>query len=204
MASRRWYAQAGTIPGAPAVRGLTVTRDAWRQAVRDLAAGAARLLSMWAGPDGAGRTVINAAFIAEPGVLVLALPWPDAGTSFPGIEDNFPAAGRLQRALRDVSGIASTAADTRPWLRHASWPAGFVPLDLQHVQPRTVPVPDNYEFIRVQGDGVHEVPVGPVHAGTIEPGHFRFSIVGEKVLRLEQRLGYAHKGIERRFTELRQ
>jgi Ni,Fe-hydrogenase III large subunit len=72
------------------------------------------------------------------------------------------------------------------------------------VQVKGTPVPDDYSFIRVQGDGVHEVPVGPVHAGIIEPGHFRFSIVGEKVLRLEQRLGYTHKGIERRFAELRQ
>jgi len=54
----------------------------------------------------------------------------------------------------------------------------------------------------VEGDGVHEIAVGPVHAGIIEPGHFRFSVVGEKVLRLEERLGYVHKGIERRFTEL--
>ncbi|HEY8707180.1 MAG TPA: Ni,Fe-hydrogenase III large subunit, partial [Burkholderiaceae bacterium] len=54
----------------------------------------------------------------------------------------------------------------------------------------------------VEGDGVHEIAVGPVHAGIIEPGHFRFSVVGEKVLRLEQHLGYTHKGIERRYTEL--
>jgi hypothetical protein len=60
----------------------------------------------------------------------------------------------------------------------------------------------DYAFVRVEGDGVHEIPVGPVHAGIIEPGHFRFSVVGEKVLRLEQRLGYKHKGIEQRFTEL--
>jgi Ni,Fe-hydrogenase III large subunit len=57
----------------------------------------------------------------------------------------------------------------------------------------------DYPFVRVEGDGVHEIPVGPVHAGTIEPGHFRFSVVGEKVLRLEQRLGYTHKGIGQRF-----
>ena len=56
---------------------------------------------------------------------------------------------------------------------------------------------DDYAFVRVEGDGVHEIPVGPVHAGIIEPGHFRFQVVGEKVLRLEERLGYAHKGIER-------
>jgi Ni,Fe-hydrogenase III large subunit len=61
---------------------------------------------------------------------------------------------------------------------------------------------DDYPFVRVDGDGVHEIAVGPVHAGVIEPGHFRFSVVGEKVLRLEERLGYVHKGIERRFTEL--
>ena len=60
----------------------------------------------------------------------------------------------------------------------------------------------DYEFVRVAGDGVHEIPVGPVHAGIIEPGHFRFSVVGEKVLRLEERLGYTHKGIERRFAEM--
>src|SRR5437762_2747724 len=53
--------------------------------------------------------------------------------------------------------------------------------------------------VRVSGDGVHEIAVGPVHAGIIEPGHFRFQVVGEKVLRLEERLGYVHKGIEKRF-----
>ena len=61
-----------------------------------------------------------------------------------------------------------------------------------------------YPFVQVEGDGVHEIAVGPVHAGTIEPGHFRFSVVGEKVLRLEERLGYTHKGIAKRFEELHQ
>jgi Ni,Fe-hydrogenase III large subunit len=65
-----------------------------------------------------------------------------------------------------------------------------------------VPITNHYAFVPVDGNGVHEIPVGPVHAGIIEPGHFRFSVVGEKVLRLEERLGYVHKGIERRFTDL--
>jgi Ni,Fe-hydrogenase III large subunit len=65
------------------------------------------------------------------------------------------------------------------------------------------PDADRYAFVRVAGDGVHEIPVGPVHAGIIEPGHFRFSVVGEKVLRLEERLGYVHKGIEQLFTRTR-
>jgi Ni,Fe-hydrogenase III large subunit len=61
---------------------------------------------------------------------------------------------------------------------------------------------DGYPFVQVEGEGVHEIPVGPVHAGTIEPGHFRFSVVGEGVLRLEERLGYKHKGIEKRFEAM--
>jgi Ni,Fe-hydrogenase III large subunit len=68
--------------------------------------------------------------------------------------------------------------------------------------PAGQPVVDRFDFVRVEGEGVHEIAVGPVHAGVIEPGHFRFSVVGEKVLRLEERLGYVHKGIERRFTDL--
>ncbi len=85
------------------------------------------------------------------------------------------------------------------------WPAGLAPLRGGGARPaaRTPgTLPADYPFVRVEGDGVHEIAVGPVHAGIIEPGHFRFSVVGEKVLRLEQHLGYVHKGIERRFTEL--
>src|SRR5207237_3194891 len=53
-----------------------------------------------------------------------------------------------------------------------------------------------YSFLPTEGEGLHEIPVGPVHAGIIEPGHFRFTANGETVVRLEQRLGYVHKGIE--------
>lgn len=84
------------------------------------------------------------------------------------------------------------------------WGTGAAPLR-HHDSPAAAPagtLPADYAFVRVEGDGVHEIAVGPVHAGIIEPGHFRFSVVGEKVLRLEQHLGYVHKGIERRFTEL--
>jgi Ni,Fe-hydrogenase III large subunit len=107
----------------------------------------------------------------------------------------------MQRAAFDLSGVrAEGAADHRPWLNHGAWPADHFPL-----ADRTVPAPGqltDYPFVRVEGDGVHEIAVGPVHAGIIEPGPFRFSIVGEKVLRLEERLGYTHKGIEKRFTQL--
>jgi Ni,Fe-hydrogenase III large subunit len=107
----------------------------------------------------------------------------------------------MQRALFDLLGIgASGAADTRPWLRHGAWPEGSFPLrrDFDAAKLPANALTD-YAFVRVEGDGVHEIPVGPIHAGIIEPGHFRFSIVGEKVLRLEERLGYVHKGIDKRF-----
>src|SRR4029434_5878807 len=83
------------------------------------------------------------------------------------------------------------------------WPIDQYPLrrDFEAL-PKWEPGQEEYAFVRVEGDGVHEIPVGPVHAGIIEPGHFRFQIVGEKVLRLEERLGYAHKGIEKRFEVL--
>ena len=109
----------------------------------------------------------------------------------------------MQRAAFDLMGARSDDVDARPWLRHAAWPSAEFPLrDGTRAGPSAEASVDTYDFVRVDGDGVHEVPVGPVHAGTIEPGHFRFSIVGEKVLRLEERLGYVHKGIERRFAEL--
>jgi Ni,Fe-hydrogenase III large subunit len=93
--------------------------------------------------------------------------------------------------------------DARGWLRHGAWRDDVYPLR-RDVRPGATLAPDEnrYAFVQVAGDGVHEVPVGPVHAGIIEPGHFRFSIVGERVLRLEERLGYKHKGIEKRFESL--
>jgi len=111
----------------------------------------------------------------------------------------------MQRAAHDLAGIvARDAEDRRPWLQHGAWPVDYFPLRAgpsDDAPPPLSPVAD-YPFVQVAGDGVHEIPVGPVHAGIIEPGHFRFSVVGEKVLRLEERLGYTHKGIELRFTTL--
>ena len=112
----------------------------------------------------------------------------------------------MQRAAFDLLGMrADGAATTRPWLRHGAWPDRPLPAAPRHraaAAARRAGAASDYPFVRVEGDGVHEIPVGPVHAGIIEPGHFRFSVVGEKVLRLEERLGYVHKGIEKRFTEL--
>jgi Ni,Fe-hydrogenase III large subunit len=86
--------------------------------------------------------------------------------------------------------------DTRPWLDHNNWGVRF-PLG-GRISALSKPAP--YRFLLVEGDGLHQIAVGPVHAGIIEPGHFRFTASGETVARLEQRLGYTHKGIEGLMT----
>jgi Ni,Fe-hydrogenase III large subunit len=110
----------------------------------------------------------------------------------------------MQRATYDMLGIHPLeGSDHRKWVRHGAWQGGSFPLrkDFDATASDTNEA-DNYPFVHVAGEGVHEIAVGPVHAGIIEPGHFRFSVIGERVLRLEQRLGYTHKGIEKRFESL--
>jgi len=202
MPLRAWLARTEVLAGAPGLRGLTVSREEWTELARDLAATGARLVTLWARLEGRDLPSICALFLTQSGGVAVELPLPNADATFPGLEQLFPCATRLQRAVADLSGLRSSDPDVRPWLRHAAWPAGYRPLI--DPGPSTISEPhfDDYEFVRVEGEGVHEIAVGPVHAGTIEPGHFRFSVVGEKVLKLEERLGYAHKGIEHRFMQL--
>jgi Ni,Fe-hydrogenase III large subunit/Ni,Fe-hydrogenase III component G len=137
------------------------------------------------------------------GLTLLEHTMPDADVHYPDLSTIFPAANRMQRAAYDLVGIPSDGDDQRPWLWMASWPIDQFPLRRDFVaQEKWQPGEEEYAFVKVEGEGVHEIPVGPVHAGTIEPGHFRFQIVGEKVLRLEERLAYAHKGIEKRFESM--
>lgn len=96
-------------------------------------------------------------------------------SSFPSVGRLHPPAIRLERTVRDLTGFEPEGlGDERPWLRHD--------------RP--------YRFLPAEGESLHQIPVGPVHAGIIEPGHFRFTASGETVVRLEERLGYVHKGID--------
>jgi Ni,Fe-hydrogenase III large subunit len=218
MSDAHGWDRAYPVKGALPVRRLGVTAGDWLPCASGLAAAGGRLLALWVagGVPGAAPAVVRAAIAIAAGVLVLELTVADderdgraedsgGAGRYPGLEAIFPCASRMQRAAYDLCGVRSTDTDRRPWLRHAAWPAGWFPLqgaDDGDAVVATGAAVDDYTFLRVQGDGVHEIPVGPVHAGIIEPGHFRFSVVGEKVLRLEARLGYTHKGIERRFGEL--
>jgi Ni,Fe-hydrogenase III large subunit len=115
------------------------------------------------------------------------------GRTFPSVGALHPPAIRLERAIHSLYGLEPLGAiDTRPWLDLGFW-------DVQFPLGATRPTPEKcepYQFLPVEGESLHRVPVGPVHAGIIEPGHFRFTCSGETVARLEQRLGYAHKGID--------
>jgi len=190
---------AGAVPAAV----CEVDEPQWSAAAEAFATAGARLVALW-GSDrrdlGEGFVVI-AAYAAADGLACVRLRAAGDPPSYPDLSSRLPAAARMQRALFDMLGVrARGAEDERPWLRHGAWPEDFFPLRRDAGGGRTFDIAqERYDFVTVAGDGVHEIPVGPIHAGIIEPGHFRFSIVGEKVLRLEERLGYVHKGIDKRF-----
>jgi Ni,Fe-hydrogenase III large subunit len=147
-----------------------IDRDSWMKVSEGLAARQYDLLGLW----GEAATVHMALRErATGGVGIASLECPEG--SFPSVARLHPPATRLERTAREFFGLEPEGArDLRPWLTHE--------------QP--------YEFLPAEGEGLHRVPVGPVHAGIIEPGHFRFTVQGEIVVRLEARLGYTHKGVE--------
>ena len=181
--------------------------EQWSGMAESMHAGGAMLLAMWGTDDRDrdGRFRIHAGYLLPEEVVVVEHALPPGGARYPGLAALYPIAGRLQRAVADLLGIHAEGGDPRGWLRHGGWPETFFPLRRDSDSTQRFPAHSvRYPFVSVTGDGVHEIPVGPVHAGTIEPGNFRFSVVGEKVLRLEERLGYTHKGVARRFQELSQ
>ena len=158
-------------------RGATravVDAATWILAARELQDGRLSLLGLW-GELGAVHMAL-----LDPAAHEIALLSLDAAAGrFPSVGQFHPPAIRLERTVRDLHGLdPANAPDTRPWL--------------DHTKP--------YEFLPAEGEHMHQIPVGPVHAAVIEPGHFRFTAGGETVVRLEERLGYAHKGIEKLMT----
>lgn len=192
------------LPGAAPVWRARVEAGEWRRLCQQAHAKGGRLVALWGSDErGRGRGFsVNVALVIRSGLVWLTLSADN--DVYPGIADIFPVANRMQRTISDLLGIhAQPTGDTRPWLRHAAWPEQEYPLrkdfDAHTPHPAASQV---YPFVTVEGDGVHEIPVGPVHAGIIEPGHFRFSVLGERILRLEERLGYTHKGVEKLFETL--
>lgn len=122
----------------------------------------------------------------------------DAAT-LPTISCEIPSASLFEREIADMFGISFEGhPDKRELVFHGNWPEGLHPLRKEfNAAEKPAFTNRKQEFLRIEGTGVYEIPVGPVHAGIIEPGHFRFSVAGEPIINLEAKLYYVHKGIEK-------
>ena len=191
-----------SLPGPVPIDHAWVDGTLWRALAVEWRSAGGEFVALWGSderPAGLGF-VVHAVFICARKWRWISLRAGNDDPRFPALSGLFPAAARQERALFDLLGISCDARDTRPWLRHEVWGARDFPLRRDFVAGAP-PVSDEppYPFVSVRGTGVHEIAVGPIHAGTIEPGHFRFSVVGDEILRLEERLGYTHKGVAKRL-----
>ncbi len=184
----------GNLTAVPSHRGwprFDVDADTWRAIGESLREGKLDLLGEW----GDNTAAHCALFEPATGGLIIA----SAGTParrLPSLAVFHAPAMRLERTIADLFGLEVVGLpDHRPWLDHGRWPIR-TPLAAKSGLAGTASV---YRFLESDGPGLHQIPVGPVHAGIIEPGHFRFTASGETVVRLEERLGYTHKGIEALF-----
>jgi Ni,Fe-hydrogenase III large subunit len=148
------------------------------------------------------RFFINAGFEKHGEYILLRTIINNSNPELPSQATVYPAANRSERHTQDMFGIKFVGhPDNRRWTRHQGWIETNYPLrkdfPVQGTPVGITPPDMDYPFIKSHGAGVYEIPVGPVHAGIIEPGHFRFQAVGELILNLEERLGYVHKGIEK-------
>ncbi len=116
---------------------------------------------------------------------------------------SLPAAHWFERSIWDLFGLRPEGHPRlKHLLLHEQYRGDFNPLRSNSLRPVDSTDGRQYKFLEVKGEGVYEIPVGPIHAGIIEPGHFRFSCFGENILNLEMRLGYLHRGVEKRITEV--
>jgi Ni,Fe-hydrogenase III large subunit len=174
----------------------------WGTAAAAAAASGCRWAGVWGDDAGGEHLTVRAALAFRGEYLVLVTSVPLNQPVLASHTPWFPGADRLERHLQDMFGLVfPDHPDSRRWTRHQAWAEGQYPLRQDFPvcgpAPKRTPADSEYPFATVAGAGVHEIPVGPVHAGIIEPGHFRFQAVGEAVLQLEERLGFVHKGIEK-------
>jgi len=179
----------------------TVAREDLLAEVTRILAEGWRMSLVAAHEDAVDLRVVYAFTAPGGGRLELTVPVPRDDSWLPTIASASYPGGRWEREIRDLYGI-HPAGHPLPFrmVRHDHWPTRWFPM-LRDIDPNPTFPPDNdtYKFVRVEGDGVYEIPVGPVHAGLIEPGHFRFSVVGETILRMKARLWFLHRGVEKLF-----
>ena len=181
-------------------------RERFTEAAKAMKTSGARLVAEWAAdetPFGRGFG-IYACYSKDSEYLIVKTYTPLEDPTFPSLTKKFVPAYRFERQMRSLMGVVPLGhPDSRPWIKHEDWPENVYPLRKSFDASKSISrAKGEYQWIRAEGEGVYEIPVGPVHAGIIEPGHFRFQAVGEDILNLEEKLGYVHKGIEKRFESI--
>jgi Ni,Fe-hydrogenase III large subunit len=169
--------------------------ETFRAQVADAVARDWRLVSLFGLPDG-GRETRLVAILADDAHGALAATSAAVADRYPALTPDCPSAHLFEREIAEQCGVTP---EGHPWLK----PVRRHPPD--HLPPGRMAAPidrEAYPFFRITGEEVHEVAVGPVHAGIIEPGHFRFQAHGEEILFLEIMLGYQHRGVERLLESL--
>jgi len=183
----RCGAQTRVEDDRPWTRGV-VGADGWRFAASQMAEGLWELVALWAETE-----LVHCAVRDVPSGEVAILSLPCAHGGYTSLGQWHPPAMRLERAIRELFGLEPIGLpDTRPWLDHGRWGVKHPAVSGEASAPGSA----MYQFLPADGDGLHQIGVGPVHAGIIEPGFFLFTANGEAVVRLEERLGYVHKGVE--------
>jgi Ni,Fe-hydrogenase III large subunit len=177
----------------PLARLPEVPFAAFRRAVVERVAEGHRLAALFAAP--AGSAVLLYAVLADdPAARLEVARCRLPGDAYPALTPDCPAAHLFEREIAEQLGVRP---EGHPWLKplrfRRSWRSGH---DAWGRPPEPHPTAGVVDFFRVEGEEVHEVAVGPVHAGVIEPGHFRFQCHGEEVFHLEIALGYQHRAIE--------
>ena len=180
---------------------LEIDPASWGKAAAIAQSGQWRWAGVWA-EDWDSELYVYACLEHGGTYLILRCRLPAAAANLPTQAQSYWAADRPERQLQDMFGIRFEGhPDARRWARHQAWDENSYPLRRDFpsggLGQGETPPDKEYPFLKAQGASVYEIPVGPVHAGIIEPGHFRFLAIGETVLHLEERLGYVHKGIEK-------
>jgi Ni,Fe-hydrogenase III large subunit len=167
---------------------VIVAPEIWSFVSEQLAKGHLILLGLWGDADS-----VHMALLSEEPFDIGVVTFESKDGTYPSVGAVHPPAIRLERAIRDLYGLEPQGLpDQRPWLDHGRWGVKHPLGDREKAGLAW----GQYPFLPTEGESLHQIAVGPVHAGIIEPGHFRFTASGETVVRLEERLGYVHKGIE--------
>ena len=165
------------------------TPEGFRRTVLDAVAADWRLVAFFGMPESRGETRLIA-IVADDDNGSLGVTSTIVGPSYPALTPDCSEAHLFEREIAEQCGVQPLG---HPWLK----PVRRHPPDHAAEVWQGKFDPERYDFFRIAGEEVHEVAVGPVHAGIIEPGHFRFQCHGEEVLFLEIMLGYQHRGVER-------